>query len=222
MPPDNNRHPDYTPTPPTEQALPIQEPGQRPARALPYELQIREEVNAASSKVKLHFNNTGKAAAVFQVYSSTNQSGPWSYTVSAKDELSDSWTFPSTGNAIYDLSIFGPNGFFRTFQGHLSSSKAHLDISSTYDCERCGLTLNLSNRSETISKISIVDAYTKRTTLHILRPGESLVEYCPLEKFSGWYDLTVGVESDASFQRRLAGHVETGNDSMSDPAIGAN
>jgi phospholipase C len=31
----------------------------------------------------------------------------------------------------------------------------------------------------------------------------------------------VTVESNLTFERRLAGHVETGRDSMSDPAIGA-
>jgi phospholipase C len=36
----------------------------------------------------------------------------------------------------------------------------------------------------------------------------------------GWYDLTITVDSDASFVRRYAGHVETGKASMSDPALG--
>ena len=31
----------------------------------------------------------------------------------------------------------------------------------------------------------------------------------------------IEVESDATFQQRLAGHVETGEDSVSDPAIGS-
>jgi len=33
--------------------------------------------------------------------------------------------------------------------------------------------------------------------------------------------VTVDVEGDSAFQRHLAGHVETGKDSASDPAIGA-
>jgi len=41
-----------------------------------------------------------------------------------------------------------------------------------------------------------------------------------LHKSFGWYDFTVQVGSDASFERQLAGHVETGRDSMTDPAIG--
>jgi phospholipase C len=42
-----------------------------------------------------------------------------------------------------------------------------------------------------------------------------------LHESFGWYDMTVGVDSDASFQRQLAGHVEAGKPSMTDPAIAA-
>jgi hypothetical protein len=42
----------------------------------------------------------------------------------------------------------------------------------------------------------------------------------PLGKFYGWYDLIVTVAGYPSFKYRLGGHVETGKDSMSDPAPG--
>ncbi len=45
IPPDNLRHPDYKPVPPAQQALPPQEPGTRPARAVPYELHVHGETN---------------------------------------------------------------------------------------------------------------------------------------------------------------------------------
>jgi phospholipase C len=41
-----------------------------------------------------------------------------------------------------------------------------------------------------------------------------------LERSYGWYDFRITTGSDSSFQHRLAGHLETGRDSMSDPAIG--
>ena len=41
-----------------------------------------------------------------------------------------------------------------------------------------------------------------------------------LEQSGGWYDLLVTVAGDATFTYRLAGHVETGKDSISDPALG--
>ena len=41
-----------------------------------------------------------------------------------------------------------------------------------------------------------------------------------LNRFYGWYDLVVKVSEDPTFECRLAGHVETGDDSFSDPALG--
>jgi phospholipase C len=70
-------------------------------------------------------------------------------------------------------------------------------------------------------KVHILDAYTKETVVSELEAGEKLVKDWSLEKFFGWYDLVVEVNSDSGFQQRIAGHVETGEDSMSDPAIGA-
>jgi phospholipase C len=36
----------------------------------------------------------------------------------------------------------------------------------------------------------------------------------------GWYDLSISVESDPDFGQQLAGAVETGRDSVSDPRLG--
>jgi phospholipase C len=81
IPPDNVRHPDYVPVPPTVQALPVQEPGIRPARAVPYELHVRAAADFSSGVVTIHFGNSGKVAAVYQVYSGNGAGGPWTYTV---------------------------------------------------------------------------------------------------------------------------------------------
>lgn len=67
----------------------------------------------------------------------------------------------------------------------------------------------------------IVDAYSKRTVSHDLAVGRTFTWHWPLEASFGGYDLTIEVESDAGFVRRLAGHVEAGRDSVSDPALGA-
>ncbi len=48
----------------------------------------------------------------------------------------------------------------------------------------------------------------------------NLSDELPLDHFGGWYDLVVKVSGDASFRYQLAGHVETGKESISDPALG--
>jgi len=219
VPPDNDRHPDYGPTPPASQALPVQEPGTRPARATPYELSVDGQANASQGTVQLSFRNSGKAAAVFQVRSGDGQTGPWTYTVGAGDETSD--TFGTSANTSYDLSVFGPNGFLRTFAGSFAAGGANLNVKAMYFEQVEGISLMIQNESSSSENVSIADAYSGKTTTHRLQPHATFQFFAQLQRSFGWYDLTVTVDSDASFRRRLAGHVETGRDSVTDPAIGA-
>lgn len=223
VPPDNIRHPDYSPVPPTEQALPVQEPGTRPARAVPYELHVRESVNLSNGTLKIHFANSGKAAVVFHVRSGGGQNGPWTYTVGPNEEVSNSWAFTANGQSAYDLSVYGPNGFFRAFQGTFSGQgKTNLRIKPSYDVQNGGITLELHNPSTTaISEVRVFDSYANQTSTFTVEPGQKSSGYWPLTESFGWYDFAVDVDSDPTFQQRLAGHVETGRDSSSDPAIAA-
>jgi phospholipase C len=222
VPPDYVTHPDYVPTPPTVQMLPKQEPGVRPARAVPYELNVLGRTEFRDRTVQLHFGNSGKAAAVFHVRSGEGQGGPWTYTVGANAHLSDTWP-KQDGQTSYDLSVYGPNGFLRAFKGSVSGlGKANLDVKSICHGDRCGLTLELHNRSGgRIDKICIFDAYTKKTVFLSFDGCDTLTQHWSLEHSFGWYDLTIEVDSDPGFRQQLAGHVETGNDSVSDPALGA-
>ena len=69
--------------------------------------------------------------------------------------------------------------------------------------------------------LRIVDAHSGQSTTHKLHQGASFTPFSEQTKTFGWYDFTITVESDGSFQRQLAGHIQTGEDSVSDPAIGA-
>ena len=82
-----------------------------------------------------------------------------------------------------------------------------------------GLTLELVNLGPTTT-LSVFDAYTNRTSTHRLGTAQEKVVYWPLEDSFGWYSLSVRDVSEPSFLRRFAGHIETGRDSFSDPALG--
>lgn len=221
QPPEQNavagvRFPDYVPAPPPSQALPQQEPGTRPARALPYELHVDGEVNA--SCVQLFLRNTGNAAAVFQVRSGDGQAGPWTYTVGARDEASDN--LAATG-ASYDLSVSGPNGFLRTFLGSLGADSAKLIVKTSYDGASGGIALVIQNHGSSAETVSVFDGYSGKTQTRVLPPSGRATFVSPLEESFGWYDFSVKVGSDPGFLRQLAGHVETGRPSVTDPAIAA-
>ncbi|MCU1251454.1 MAG: phospholipase phosphocholine-specific [Edaphobacter sp.] len=219
LPADNQRHPDYVPAPPVDQTLPSQEQGIRPARAVPYELHVIGHADSDES-FRIDFNNTGKNTAVYHVRAGNTQSGPWTYTVHPGAEISDTWDLAATQGA-YDLSVYGPNGFLRTFKGSTSGQdKPRLNVTSRYDDERSGITLEIVNRGAAC-QLSVLDVYSKDQSSHSLKGGEELTRHWNLEKFFGWYDFVVEVSTDSTFQRHIAGHVETGEDSWTDPAIGA-
>jgi phospholipase C len=218
QPTNQNRYPDYVPTPPTNQSLPEQEPGTRPARALPYELHVHGEVEASEGGFEFHFRNTGKAGAVFHVRSGDGKSGPWTYTLGAGDEASD--TLGTSGARSYDYSVYGPNGFLRTFVGSFGRGSAKITVDAIYEKEWEGIALVIRNHGSRTEEVSIHDAYCGKTHTHHVHPHDGISYVGDLHKSFGWYDFTASVESDGSFQRQLAGHVETGRHSMTDPAIG--
>jgi phospholipase C len=216
-PPDNERHPDFVPAPPVNQALPEQEPGTRPARALPYELHVEGEVNVGQGGVELTFRNTGKTGAAFQVRFGDGSTAPRTYTVGAEHETSDS--FGAVAATSYDLAVYGPNGFLRTFAGGLAPGSANLQVSAAYDKHSGGIVLTIRNDGSSAAQVHIFDAYTDKTQTRVVQPNGSATFVDTLHKSFGWYDVTVSVDSDASFRRQLAGHVETGRPSVTDPAI---
>jgi phospholipase C len=210
---------DFNPTLNTVIAgVPVQEKGIRPARALPYELNVHASVDASSSTVGLTFSNIGHAAAVFQVRSGNAADPVRFYTVEPGKSLAGTWgAAPS-----YDLSVYGPNGFIRFFKGSIGSNAAALDVRSSYGSEddRGTIKWRITNVSAKPAEVTVLDAYTGESSSRLLAPNASLEDKVSLDQFHGWYDFIVTVAEDPNFGYRLAGHVETGKDSFSDPALG--
>ncbi|HEY6922886.1 MAG TPA: alkaline phosphatase family protein, partial [Steroidobacteraceae bacterium] len=197
--------------------LPKQEKGLRPARALPYELHANGHVSSSSSTVSIDFINSGKAGAVFQVRSGNPADTVRAYTVERGKQLTGTWTFTSQ----YDLSVYGPNGFARYFKGTNGRFSANLDVRAQYDREDHGaVRLRVTNAGSNKATVVVHDAYTGETNLHFILPGQMFETEQRCDRFFGWYDLIVKVTQDPTFEWRLAGHVETGRDSYSDPVLG--
>jgi phospholipase C len=197
--------------------VPAQEKGVRPARALPYELNVCSTVNASSSTVELQFINNGKAGVVFQVRSGSATDPVRNYTVEAGKTLSGSWTVAGT----YDLTVYGPNGFMRSFKGSVGAGAVALDVRSDYgDDDDAVMFLSVRNVGSQKASMTVLDAYSGEKMTRMVGPHGHTDGRLSLEQFHGWYDLVVTVAEDPSFEYRLAGHVETGRDSISDPAMG--
>ncbi|MFF3564863.1 phosphocholine-specific phospholipase C [Streptomyces sp. NPDC002574] len=220
LPPDNDRHPDYVPTPPAKGALPRQEHGMRAARALPYDLSADGRVSTATGSLRIDFASHGTAGAGFLVTSASHAAGPWTYTVESGRSLSDTWSVAEDAQGGYDFTVHGPNGFLRRFGGRVTG--AGPEVSARHDGDLGIARLVLTNDGATTVEFTVADGYGKeRTATYKLRPGARVVHSAETERSKGWYDLTVTADHDTSFVRRLAAHVESGYTSTSDPAIAA-
>jgi phospholipase C len=213
-PPDRDRHDDYVPKPPAEAALPRQEPGVRLARPLPYDLAA--DVRLTASGLRIDLANNGPAGAAFHVTSASRPDGPWAYTVEAGRRLSDTLAAPGA----YDFTAHGPNGFLRRFTG--KGGRTGPEVAARHDGKDEQVRLVLTNGSATTVRLTVEDAYDHgRPAAYRLRPGASVTHSVRTARGHGWYDVSVTSDQDETFLRRLAGHVETGRPSTSDPALGA-
>ncbi|GAA2806794.1 phospholipase C, phosphocholine-specific [Kitasatospora paracochleata] len=211
LPPDRERHPDYVPVPPARPELPAQEHGLRPARPLPYDLSVDGRTGAG--KVALEFASHGEVGAHFLVTSATRTDGPWTYTVGAGRELLDRWTEAGP----YDLTVHGPNGFLRRYKG--AAATAGPEVAARHDGHNGQVRMILTNDGAEPVQLSVVDAYGReRPAVYRLRPGQRALHTVPADRNHGWYDVSVLTDREDGFLRRLAGHVETGRESTSDPA----
>ncbi|ROH91702.1 phospholipase C, phosphocholine-specific [Stagnimonas aquatica] len=206
--------------PPAEdaQSLPVQAPGSRPARALPYRLEVRAQ--AAADGLELQFENHGEAGAVFQVYDRYRLSDiPRRYTVEAGKTLADHWTAFDATTGLYDLWVLGANGFHRLFRG--SADSAAVEIHTQFEPATRTLRLSLRNSGSTPADCVITAAAHRNDGPWPLRlaPGASEEKIFELDASEGWYDFTV--RGPGGLLRRLAGHLENGSASTSDPEMGA-
>jgi phospholipase C len=210
------------PQPPAVQTLPRQESGPGPAGtraacALPYLLAL--EAMVGNRQTTLSFANSGLAGAAFIVYSQARTDGPWYYTVEAGKRIdNESWNW---NGQVYDLSVRGPNGFLRDIHGSFSLA-AQPQVLALHDGVSGNLRLTLSNGGvASACTFTLRDnAYGRTVVSYALVAGQSMTLDIALAGSFGWYDLTVSIDLDAQYVRRLAGHVENGSASRTDPAIG--
>ena len=211
---------------PAVQTMPTQEPGRRLARALPYRLRADATADVSARTVSIAFENLGTAGAFFHVRTaqaaenSGQGTGPWGYTVdAAKRVLSDRWS--PTGGTNYDLSVYGPNGFFRRLAGDLTRTSANLEVRAIPEIAGEVIRLEIENLATARTTVTIANQYDRREEHFPLAPGARITVPLLLATSFRWYDLMITASTDPSFVRHYAGHIENGFDSVSDPHIGS-
>jgi len=200
-------------TVPAHEVMPTQEPGVRPARALPYAWRIDAQQDEA--QVWLEFANEGAAGAWFYVYDGTApDDAPRRYTVAAAESLRDGWPLRDAAVA-YDLTLHGANGYLAQVRGE---RQATVQATPHRVAGERQLRLRLRNDGKKARMVEVVDTYgdasPQRRTLPATGEAELVFD---LAASQGWYDLSVTLAGSPHYLRRFAGHIEDGRPSISDP-----
>ncbi|MGZ4324503.1 MAG: phosphocholine-specific phospholipase C [Solirubrobacteraceae bacterium] len=213
--PINPAPPAFHPAPPANGSVPLQEPGVRPSRRLGYRIHVGFEADRHT--LSLELKNHGKLGAHLQARSLTVTGAPFSYTIGAGDRLAPSLPNPGT----YDLSLHGPNGFFRRFAGSPATT-LQVEVHGDHDTGRLRLLITDSatrtrNGSHQPTMVNVADAYGPDLQIR-LHGTEALTIDTP--HTGGWYDIALTTGSDPSFAYELAGRLESGHSLTSDPQLG--
>lgn len=199
-------------------SAPVQAAGVRPARPLPYELQVQAQVN--TGLVDLTFQNAGEAGAVFHVYDRLALDQiPRRYTVEAGKQLAGRWT----ATAAYDLWVLGPNGFHRHVVGDVrrAADAAWPEMLLRADRRAGELVLDLVNNGAQPCTFRLAaNKYASNRIPEVRVPARSRSTMrLPLAASANWYDFSLRVDGLPGWLRRFAGHLENGLPSISDPAM---
>jgi phospholipase C len=220
---------EYDPQP-GDNRMPVQEPGTRRARPLPFQPNANL-TGFAGGVAKLAFSNVAPfatRASHFAVYD--NRAGvpsltqypaafPSQFTVAANKTAAGSG--PVDGTA-YDLTVVGPNRFLRRFIGDTATAGRDLRVEASYyeghSHSEPKLHLTLANDGHapvafTITHHQYVHGHPQ--TVKVAGRSSTTWTVDALSLSHGWYDLTVTAGSDHAWSQRFTGHLETGKPSIS-------
>lgn len=164
---------------------------------------------------------------------------PRRFMVEPNRHLKDEWAVQGDNAGRYDLWVLGPNGFHRRFRGDLTALRPRHssapEVRLSYEPRAGGIRLEARNEgggpvvlkvrsNKLYGALTAVGSRSARatgTTWEIkLTDRDEQTLFWNLDSTGWWYDLIVTSDADPSFLRRLAGRMETGRHSVSDPGMG--
>lgn len=226
--------------------MPKQEKGIRPSCPSPYQLEAKGFYHSERKSFDITFIVDNKfgvpnaAGSPFNVYAPGKYRDNdknnyeklhfWSFAVKTGEELSYAWPLKAFDHDIYHLKVYGPNGFYREYMG--DKDDPGIIIKMAYSRNRISrqpngnIDLHFINKNHHHSREIQIKDYSYKQKGKILKLGPSGSPTSEtnikldLSMSHHWYDFGVKINGYDHFVRRYAGHVETGEPSYSDPAMG--
>jgi len=195
-----------SPSAPTQQTVPVQEPGTRPGRPLPYQPNAVSMTDCGGGAVLIAMTNAGTESVHFAIYHNAYRTdGPWQYDVDASNSVSDSFDVADFGGGLYDLTCYGPNGFQRRFAGNMNTKLQpgrgdfHHRPGCWYHCPFHAEPDDIHSRLHGHQRLS-----NRRPWTYNVPPGSTVNDTFPaVANNSGFYDLTATADSGELFVRDL-------------------
>ena len=215
----------------------MQEKGSRRACAIPYALgadvnvsedghTLRLRLEAAASRLGGKQNGRGAPFSVYTPGSYLDEAGRcWDFALSAGSTLTYDWDISSFTKGLYDLHVHGPNGFFRKFKGDQNTPSVNITLFEI----RKGLIrkiveeLELLVQNDSTDDISLYLDNGRYHNYHqtVLLKAKSINRVrLKIDTAHHWYEINIRMKDHPNFLRQYAGHVETGEISVSDPYMG--
>ncbi|MBB2155707.1 phospholipase C, phosphocholine-specific [Gluconacetobacter diazotrophicus] len=207
-----------------------QEPGTRPACALPYEPYCDGGMSKDGRLVSLRMragttlHGARSAGLPFNVYRHAAapdggmQAG--TYAVAAGDTLSTAFGGSAFLDGLYDVSVHAPNGFYRRYRGRRDGVPLWAECLYLHGKDADLLVRVTNHGTKAIDITCTLAAHGTARTLHV-PPGRSVEAPFALRQDAMWYDVTLTSPTEGDLLYQFAGRVETGNPGRTDPAMGA-
>lgn len=223
----------------TSPLMPQQERGIRNACVLPYVLYADGQLTADKKTVAVtlkagnFINNQVAAGSPFHIYAHGKYQEQVmqnrAYAVEAGHEVTDEWQLNDFENNMYQLQVYGPNGFFRELSGTTDDPPVAIQCVYETDGLRKDLlsgtiVIRFKNAGKRSYEFEITDNSYKTPAQKIIVPAATTSVLKPIyiktTKSFGWYDFSVKLKGNQVFERRYAGHVETREPGKTDPLMG--
>ena len=213
--------------------FPKQEKGLRDSCILPYELYVHGEYLSGGT-YQLTFEAANQtfgarsAGSPFTVYHGRPYKGEAgtsrNYAVSPGDRITDSWSIREFDKGLFQLEVYGPNGFYRMFKG--DTQRPNINIRCTYEKSKDGasftgrLAFTCTNHDSKSHSLLLEDiSYGKDRKEIQLKAGASTTMHFDLSEQSFWYDFRISCKDVNTFEEQYAGRIEAGKSGKSDPLL---
>jgi len=151
-------------------------------------------------------------------FNRSSYTGPWTYTVGAADSVSDYWNGSVFTSGTYALEVHGPNGFLRHWQGSAKSASVMPETKITYNPSGNSVQLTMTNAGTSSCTMTVTNGYNSEDVrIYTVKAGGSVSDTWNLGSNANWYDLKATVSGLSNWSRRLAGHMENGLSSTTEP-----